>query len=216
MIASPSHINNYPNVFGVQKNVSVEQLANMLPANAGSGVSPDTLSISASGNMMQQMLNLEMQGNSGPGAENAELDMTGLTQLKQRGEMLSAMLKMKMQNFQGNLMSNINGTGNVPAEMNLKQGDDGLSLLNDLPNKDAIEKLMKNGSPLQTDFQGISQLAGVLQMLQQTGNDATGKGLTGVSAQYAQQALPTKMSGGQSAGDFVLQVMQSGTNFSFE
>ncbi|GHT14242.1 hypothetical protein FACS1894170_11070 [Planctomycetales bacterium] len=214
MVTSPSHINNYANVFGVQKNMSVEQLANTLPSNVKSGVAPDTLSISAPGNMMQQMLNLEMQGNSGPGAENAELDMTGLTQLKQRGEMLSAMLKMKMQNFQSNLMSNVNG--NVPSEMNLKQGDDGLSLLNDMPNKDAIEKLMKNGSPLQTEFQGMSQLASVLQMLQQTGNDASGKGLTGASAQYAQQALPTKMSGGQNAENFVLQVMQSGTNFSFE
>ncbi|MDR3232275.1 MAG: hypothetical protein LBT46_01175 [Planctomycetaceae bacterium] len=227
LTSASSHINNYPNVFGIQKNVSVEQLAKTLPAK--NALLKDSLSISAPGNMMQQLLNLETQGQSGTSADNAEMDMTGLFQLKERGEMLSAMLKMKMQNFESQLVSGMRSGGNAqpPAEMNMKQGDDGISLLNDIPNKESVEALMKNGSPLQGEFQNIANLASVLQMLQQTGAESGSKGLSGISAaaKYAQQAMPPKTLppnmdrhniDGQSAGDFVLRVMPSGTNFTFE
>jgi hypothetical protein len=184
MLASASHINNYPNVFGIQKNLSVEQLAKTLPADTKAALPTDALSISTPGNMMQQLLNLESQGSSGSSADNAELDMTGLAQLKEHGEMLSAMLKMKMQNFESKLVSSMRGGNASPqAETTPQESGGGMPLLNDLPNKESLESLMKKDSPMQNEYQSMANIAEMLQLLQVQAPPAAG-----VAAKYAQQA----------------------------
>ncbi|GHT24103.1 hypothetical protein FACS189419_08840 [Planctomycetales bacterium] len=218
MITSSSHINNYPNIFGVQKGFNPDQLAKAVSAGKSEGNPVDTLSISAPGNMMQQLLDLEMQGDSGTSAENAELDMTGLTQLKQRGDMLASMLKLKMQSFESNLVATMRGANvQPPADVNLKQGDEGLQLLGDMPQKEEMQNLMKNGSPLQNGFQDIANLNNVMQLLQQSGaQGAKTSGGFSSALHYAQQSLPARAAENHNPKDFILRVMQSGTDFSFE
>jgi len=216
MLGSASSINNYPNIFGIQSGQSVEQLAKML-TTAKRGPSADSVTISSSANMLQQLLNSEMQGN-GTSADLGELDLVGLSQLKQRGEMLANMLQLKLKNFESNLMANMKGAGLPMQDMNLKEGDDGLSLLGEMPNKEAIQNALGG---LQGEFTDIARLAEVLNMLQQLGPDGMAKELSGLAglssaAQYAQQSLPDRASVKRPENDFIMHIMQSGTSFSFE
>jgi len=218
MLGSTSSINNYPNIFGVQSGQSVEQLAKMLTTAKREQPSSDSVTISSSANMLQQLLNSEMQGN-GTSTDIGELDLVGLTQLKQRGEMLANMLQLKLKNFESNLMASMKGAGLPMQDMNLKEGDEGLSLLGDMPNKEAIQNALGG---LQGEFTDIARLAEVLNMLQQLGPDNMVKELSGLAgglssaAQYAQQSLPERSSVKRPENDFILHMMQSGTSFSFE
>ena len=211
MLGSTSLINNYSNVFGVQSGQSLEQLAQTLTATAPPAMPTDSVTISSSATMLQQFLNAEMQG-GGTSADIGEMDLMGLAQLKQRGEMLASMLQLKMKNFESNLMANVQGAGLPMQEMHLKNGDDGLSLLGDMPNKESIQHALGN---LQGEFTDIARLAEVLNMLKQTEPD---QGIAGLSAaaQYAQQSLMDKSSGKRPDADFVMHILQSGTSFSFE
>ena len=211
MLGSTSVINNYPNVFGVQSGQSLEQAAKMPAVTAKQTVSPDTVSISASANMLQQFLNAEMQGNGS--ADAGELDLIGLAQLKQQGEMLASMLQLKMKNFESSLMSNVQGVGLPMQEMHIQNGGAGLSLLGDMPNKEPIQNLLGG---MQGEFTDIVRLAEVLNMLQQMGPDNIAAGLSSAAAQYAQQSLPDRAPVKRPETDFVMHLMQSGTSFSFE
>ena len=211
MLGSTSVINNYSNVFGVQSGQSLEQLAKTLTSTAKPTMPTDTVSISSSANMLQQFLNAEMKGNDSSDA--GELDLIGLAQLKQQGEMLASMLQLKMKNFESSLMSNVQGAGLPMQEMHLKNGDDGLSLLGDMTNKDSLQNLLGG---MQGEFTDIARLAEVLNMLQQMGPDNIAAGLSSVAAQYAGQSLPDRASVKRPEADFVMHLMQSGTSFSFE
>jgi hypothetical protein len=215
MLGSASNINSYPNVFGIQQGLSAEQLAKTLASSKPKGAA-DAVTISPSANMMQQLLNMEIQGNGT--AENSEVDLTGLAQLKQRGDMLASMLQLKMKNFESNLISGIKGAGLDPAqEINLKEGDDGLNLTDNLQNKEEIQKLLKNGSSLHGEFQDISNMANILEALSQLGPDQN-SGLAGVSsaARYAQQSNQVRPLEKRSDAEFVLRVAPGDTSFSFE
>jgi len=212
MLGATSSINNYANVFGAQSGgLSVEQLAKTLTTTQKT-MPMDTISISSSANMLQQFLNTEMQGN-GSSADTGELDLIGLAQLKQRGEMLASMLQLKMKNFETNLVSSVKGAGLSMQDMNIKNGDDGLLLMGDMPNKESIQNVLGG---LQGEFSDIARLAEVLNMLQQAGPDNMISALSSAAAQYAQQSLPDRSSVKRPETDFVMHIMQSEASFSFE
>jgi hypothetical protein len=209
MLGSTSSINNYPGIFGIQSAQSAEQLAKTLMETSKKPTSTDTVTISSSANMLQQFLNSEMQG--GGSADTGEVDLMGLAQLKQRGEMLAGMLQLKMKNFESHLTANVQGAGLPMQNMNIKGGDDGLLLMGDMPNKETLQNALGG---LQGEFMDIARLAEVLNMLQQVGPDNIAAGLSS-AAQYAQQSLADR-SVKRPDTDFIMQVMQSGTSFSFE
>ena len=213
MLGAASSINNYPNIFGIQSGQSMEQLAQTLATTTKQTMPTDTVTISSSANMVQQFLNSEMQGNGDAG--NGEFDLMGLAQLKQRGDMLASMLQLKMKNFESHLTSSIQSAGLPMQAMDIKGGDDGLLIMGDMPNKDSLQNALDG---LQGEFMDIARLAEVLNMLQQLGPDNTAGGLSGLissAAQYAQQSLSDR-SVKRPEGDFILQVAQSGTSFTFE
>ncbi|MDR0328137.1 MAG: hypothetical protein LBI05_07580 [Planctomycetaceae bacterium] len=212
MLGATSSINNYPGVFGVTSGQSLEQLAQTLTTTAKQTMPGDSVSISSSAAMLQQFLNSEMQGGNGQAAEGGEMDLMGLAQLKQRGEMLASMLQLKMKDFESTLMTNVQGAGLPMQEMHLKNGDEGLSLLGDMPNKESLQNLIGN---LQGEFSDISRLAEVLNMLQQMGPD-NGPAALSSAAQYAQQSNLDRSSAKRPDSDFVMHIMQSGASFSFE
>ena len=227
MLGATSSINNFANVFGVQSGLSMGNLAqtmlgNQSPVPIGAvpmgGTSMDTLTISSSANLLQQFLNAEMQS-GGNSADAGELDLMGLAQLKQRGEMLASMLQLKMKNFESHLISNVQGMGLPMQDMSIRNGNDGLSLLGDMPNKEVFQNALGG---LQGEFTDIARLASVLNMLQQLGPDNMMSALSSmaaqssVAAQYAQHSLPDRSTSKRPETDFVMHVMQSGTSFSFE
>jgi len=211
MLGATSSINNYPNIFGIQSGLSMDNLAQTLTATK-SPIPMDSVTISSSANMLQQFLNAEMQG-GGDSADGGEFDLMGLAQLKQRGEMLASMLQLKMKNFESHLVSNVQGAGLSMQDMNIKNGDDGLLLMGDMPNKDAFQNVLGG---LQGEFTDISRLAEILNMLQQMGPDNMISALTSAAAQYAQHSMPDRSSVNRPETEFVMHIMQSGTSFSFE
>jgi hypothetical protein len=212
MINSTSSINNYPNIFSIQSGQSLEQLANTLTNTAKLAMPADSVTISSSATALQQFLNSEMQGGE-TSSEMGEMDLMGLAQLKQRGEMLASMLQLKMKNFESHLISSVQGAGLSMQNMDIKNGDDGLLLMGEMQNKEAFQNVIGG---LQGEFMDISRLANVLNMLQQLGPDNMVSALSSVAAQYAQQSLPEKTSVKRQEGDFVMHVMPSGSSFSFE
>ena len=236
MLGATSSINNFSNVFGVQSGLSMGNLAQTLMqtgampiGNMPIGAMPmgsmpmgnvpmDTLTISSSANLLQQFLNAEMQS-GGDSADTGELDLMGLAQLKQRGEMLASMLQLKMKNFESHLVSNIQGAGLPMQEMSIKNGNDGLFLTGDMPNKEMFQNALGG---LQGEFTDIAQLANVLNLLRQMGPNnmmsalSSAAAQSSVAAQYAQQSLPDRSSGKRPETDFVMHIMQSGTSYSFE
>ena len=212
MLGATSSINNYPNVFGAPSGgLSVEHLAKTLSATAQQAMPMDTVTISSSANLLQQFLNTEMQG--GGSNDTGEFDLMGLAQLKQRGDMLASMLQLKMKNFESHLISNVQGAGLPMQNMDIKNGDEGLLLMGDMPNKEAFQNALGG---LQGEFMDVSRLAGVLNMLQQMGPDNMISALSSVAAQYAQQSLPDRSSTKQQESDFIMHMTESGTSFSFE
>lgn len=211
MLSSTSSINNYSNIFGVQSGQTLAQLAQTLTTNAKQGMSADSVTISSSAAMLQQFLNTETQGGE-TSAEVGDMDMMELAQLKQQGEMLASMLQLKMKNFESNLTTNVQGAGLPMQEMHLKNGNEGLALLGDMPNKESLQNAF---SGLQGEFTDIARLAEVLNMLQQMGPNNITDGLSS-AAQYAQQSVLDKSSVQRPAADFTLHVLPSGTSFSFE
>ena len=211
MIGATSIINQYSNVFGVQSGQSFEQFAQKLTSTVKQGMPVDTVEFSPSAMMLQQFLSSDISG-SGNSGDPGELDLLGLTQLKQRGEMLASMLQLKMKNFESRLTSNIQGAGLPMQDMDLKNGDDGLLLMGEMQNKEAFQNAL---SGLQGEFAEISQLAGILNLLQHLAPDNAMSAMAAAAAQYAQQASLDR-SNNRSEGDFVMHVASSGTSFSFE
>ena len=211
MLSSTSSINPYTNIVGTPSGQSVEQLAKTLTRT----MPTDSVTISSSAAMLQQFLNSEMGGGEAT-ADLGELDLVGLAQLKQRGEMLASMLQLKLKNFESNLMATMKGAGMPMQDMDLKNGDDGLMLLGEMPDKEMIQKTLGG---LQGEFTDMARLAEVLNMLQQLGPETKEfSKLAGLSsaAQYAQQSLPDRSSVKRPENDFVLHMSSSGTSFAFE
>jgi hypothetical protein len=123
------------------------------------------------------------------------------------------MLQLKMKDFESHLVSNVQGAGLSMQNMDIKNGDDGLFLMGEMPNKEAFQNVLGG---LQGEFLDISRLAEMLNMLQQMGPDNMVSALSSAAARYAQHSELDRSSVKRPETDFVMHVMQSGTSFSFE
>ncbi len=223
-----SIINNYPNVFGVNKPASFGAADTAFPTGSFSGnpfsienLGADSLTLSPTAQMLQQFLTMDMQAASGDGGDLGELDMTGLAQLKQRGDMLANMMQMKLKNFESNLMASMKASGlDATQDMSIKNGEDGLLLSENTIEKGSIENLLNKDDSWQKMFQSISQLAQLMETLQQMGSANGGmeglqNSLQGHPAiKYLQQTQPDRA--GKSAADFVINMTQGSASFAFE
>jgi len=218
MLGSTSQINSFMNVFGVQPGLSMDQAAKMI-STVKPNHAADSVTISPSANMMQQLLNMELQNPDGS-SELGELDLTGLAQLKQRGDMLANMLQVKLKSFESNLINGMKAAGLDPSQdMSMKNGDDGLSLMNDIPNKESVQNFLQQSDKLKGQFQEIAQFANILDALQQFG-PGIGSGTSGhagilPATQYTQQSQPVRPEKRPDA-EFVVRVMQGSASYSFE
>ena len=212
-----SHIGSIMNMVGMTKDLA----SNMMPQTSGAakaGFETDLLSLSPMANILQQLADMDLQE---PG-ERGELDLGGLAQLKQRGEMLANMLKMKLKNFESGLVSGMKDAGLNPSQdMSLKNGDQGLFLLNDLPDKNAIEMHLKSNGKLQEQFKELSQMANILEMLGQIDSGGGTGRRTGMTqavpaAQYAQQSQQTKPTEKRTEAEFVVNVLSGNVSYAFE
>ncbi|MDR2438543.1 MAG: hypothetical protein LBE12_04095 [Planctomycetaceae bacterium] len=245
MLGSTSQINNFMNMFGVQQGLSMEQIANMTgvaqvnhagkinPTNKANPIdktnqigetnSIDSVTISPAADMMQQLLNMELQ-NPSDISESGELDLTGLAQLKQRGNMLSNMLQVKLKNFESNLITGMKSAGlDWTQDMNMKNGDNGLLLTNDMPNKESVQNFLQNNGKFKEQFQELAQFANILETLQQLGSNISSKPTTHQmvippAAQYTQQSQPIRSENQQQQPEagFIIHIMRGQASYSFE
>ncbi|MGL4595440.1 MAG: hypothetical protein ACRCUY_12005 [Thermoguttaceae bacterium] len=221
MIGSTSSINNYMGVFGVSKDIPTNPLAQSSGKNPATKT--DFMTLSPTAQMLQQFLS--MDGQETGGGDTAELGMTGLGQLKQRGEMLANLLQMKLKSFESTLISNVQSAGlDLPQKMDIKDGKDGLFPTNEMPNKANLEKLLQENKGLRDQFQDVSKLAGLLQMLQGAGGalqsggipNNVGSAVTNPSAsQYALQSNQTR-SAEKPEAEFLVRLMQGSASYTFE
>lgn len=207
-----SHIGSIMNMVGIAKEFS----PNLVSPTAGLGKPQgDQVTISHMAQMMQQFLNMEMQD---PG-EQGELDLGHLGQLRQRGDMLAGMLQMTLKNFESGLMTGLKSAGiDSTQNMSLKNGDDGLFLLNDLPNKNAIENQLNGNGKLREQFEEMSGMAKILELLGQIDAGAkTGRSPKVIGAipasEYARQAQPVSK---PSQASFVINIIEGNATGSLE
>jgi hypothetical protein len=237
MLGSTSQINNFMNMFGVQSGLSMEKIAPMSgvaqvrhdgKVNRSGKTNPielaanpiDSITISPTANTIRQFLNMELQ-NAEQSSETAELDLTGLAQLKQRGDMLANMLQVKLKNFETNLITGMKSVGlDTMQDMTMKNGGDGLLLMNDLPNKESIQSFLQNNSKLKEQFQEIAQFANILETLQQLGSNTGMKtvnhALIPPAVQYTRQSQPIRSEPQPPNAGFVLHIMRGQASYSFE
>ncbi|MDR2755965.1 MAG: hypothetical protein LBC20_09680 [Planctomycetaceae bacterium] len=236
MLGSTSQINNFMNMFGVQQGLSMEQIAKMSgiaqvnQADKANSIdktnqtvktnSIDSVTISPTADMLQQLLNMELQ-NPDNISESGELNLTGLAQLKQRGDMLSNMLQVKLKNFESNLITGMKSAGlDGTQDMNMKNGDNGLLLMNEIPNKESVQSFLQNNGKFKEQFQELAQFANILETLQQIGSNigskAANRAVVPPAAQYTQQSQPIRSENRQPDAGFILHIMQGQVSYSFE
>ncbi|MDR1964761.1 MAG: hypothetical protein LBQ50_13390 [Planctomycetaceae bacterium] len=223
MLGSTSQINQFMNMFGVQPGLSMDQLAKTTgvgKTNRPQSATPDSLTISPTANMVQQLLNMELQ-NPNDSSESGELGLTGLAQLKQRGDMLANMLQVKLKNFESNLITGMKSAGLDPSQdMNMKNSDNNLLLTNEIPNKESVQDFLKNNGKLKEQFQEIAQFANILETLQQlssvTGSKTAGQAVIPPAVQYTQQSQSIRPENKQPDARFVIHIMQGQASYSME
>jgi hypothetical protein len=211
MVGTTSPISSFKNVFGVlPQEMQSFGAALTTPATP---TAKDLATFSPAANMMQELLPMDMQQSNGTaGTDGGELDLSGLAQLKQQGEMLANMLQMKLKSFGANLLTGMNNAGLDPSqEMNMQNGANGLSLLGDAPNKEGLEGFLKTNGKLQEQFKEIANFANVLDTLQQV-KQPTQAAPSPAALAYAQQNKTEKRPDAQ----FVLHVMQGNVSYSFD
>lgn len=218
MIGSASGINAFQQILGMQNgmtpNRTATPLGNINPLAGGM----DQFMLSATSNMMQQLLDTDIKE-----GERGEIDLGSLEQLKQRGDLLANMLQSKLKGFESNLIAGMKSAGLDPTEsMELKDGSNGLTLLNELPNKEDFQQFFRENGALKDQFQEIARLADLVGMIQQIGNYAgslqkTTSIASNPAAQYAQQSQPEAPAPEKRTGaEFVLRVMQGNASYTFQ
>ncbi|MGL4943450.1 MAG: hypothetical protein ACRC46_09700 [Thermoguttaceae bacterium] len=151
---------------------------------------------------------LDLLNSEGAGGSQ-ELSTEKINDMKERGQMMASVLKMKMSQFEGKLMKTLQDAGvDTDTSVMLQDaGEDGVKLLGDHPDADRIRQLFSEDSPITREFQEVSRLGMLVKGLQQIGGGAGG----GVTAQYAMQSqdrwkLPAA----------VATVTNDGAQFAFE
>ncbi len=108
-MSAVSHIGSMMNMAGMNMMDMPKDLTAAIPQMAGASSTnfgADLLSLSPMIGMLQQLADMDIS-QSGDGGE---VDLGGLANLKQRGEMLANMLSMKIKNFETNLVSSMKKT----------------------------------------------------------------------------------------------------------
>jgi len=176
----------------------------------------DQISISLAAQKAQMFLNHEISGGD---SKDPEMDLYGLESLKQRGEMLSQMLQMKLDKFQGDFLGQLKAAG-IDAEMpvDLKKGVDGnLLIAGEHPDQASINQLLAGNDDLAKKFDEISKLAGLTHILQSAQTDSSNP-FANIAALYSKQsqAAPTVDSAKISSERFQLSIAESDTSFRWE
>lgn len=109
-----------------------------------------------------------------------------INDLKERAQMMSNVLKMKMSQFEGKLMKSLQDAGISTEDSLILQdaGADGVKLLNEHPDAQRIAQLFAEDAPITREFQEISRLGALVNGLER----AEKSGGVGVAAHYAQQS----------------------------
>lgn len=160
----------------------------------------------------------------GAGADGEALSLDGLESLKRRGEMMSTVLQMKINNFQQKLTQSMQAAGIDAAQATKLQdgGEAGLLLAGDHPDAGKIRSLFQNDAALMDQFKEISNLAELVRGIDRLGMSASGVSANGAAAggahspiaAYLQQRLGAEE--GNKGTRFTLQVAANGAAYSFE
>ncbi|MDR0391921.1 MAG: hypothetical protein LBH59_08445 [Planctomycetaceae bacterium] len=178
----------------------------------------DTLTLSPTLSALQQFLSMNDTNNN---AGQEELNMSSLERLKQQGEMLASMLQMKLKNFESDLISSMKNIGiNQADSMDIKNTQDGLNIVNDIPNKQNIQNLIQNNSNFQNQFQEIARLTTLIDTVRQLDNNNNTQNnilseAVAKYAQHSQQNTNTQNNIKKNEADFILHVLESGSSSMF-
>ena len=177
----------------------------------------DQISISLAAQKAQMFLNHEISGGD---SNDPEMDMMGIENLKQRGEMLSQMLQMKLDKFHGDFLDQLKAAG-IDADMpvDLKKGPDGnLLVAGEHPEQAKINQMLAGNDDLAKKFDEISKLAGLTQIIQSAQTDQSNNPFANIAALYSKQsqATPAADTSKISAERFQLSLDESAASFNWE
>lgn len=165
-----------------------DSLAKPTDASPNSAVLGDRFTLSPDGQKTLQFLDSENAGN-----HDSEMDLSGIYDMKQRGEMLSQMLQMKMQNFQGDFLNQMKTSGiDASLPIDLEKGADGnLQVSGDHPEKGVIDQFLAGDEKLSQKFDEISDLSGLLKIVQSVSGEMNTNPFSSFAA-YAKQSQPVE------------------------
>ena len=180
-----------------------------------SATAGDQISISLAAQKAQAFLNSEMAGDKDP-----EMDLAGIDNLKQRGEMMAQMLQMKLDKFQGDFLNQVKAAGiSTDQPIDLKKGPDGnLLVAGNHPEKSQIEQLLAGNEDLVKKFEEISKLAGLTTILQSVQTDNSSNPFANIAALYGKQSQgASNVDTSKISSDrFQLSVAESGAAYNWE
>ncbi len=212
-MSAVSQIGTIMNMMGISKDHlpgAANLPANAMPGAPSSSFDADLLSLSPMAGLLQQLTDMDTKD-----GEAGEVDLNGLVNLKQRADMMANMLKLKMNNFASNLAASMKDAGVNPNQDLSIKNDDGMSLLQEIPGKNALETQWKGNDKLQSQFKEIAQLAQLLDMVGQVGSGRAPSGrphplASHPAARYAAQAQPVEK---RAEATFVYNMMSGGYSF---
>ena len=172
----------------------------------------DQFTVSTATQKALSFLNSESSGEN----RDPEMDLIEIENLKQRGEMISQMLQMKLQSFQSDFVKQMKSAGiDTSQQVDLQKGADGnLMVMGDHPDKAKIEQLLAGNENLLKQFQEITNLAGLSQVLQSISGDKGTNSFASTAALYAKQS--TAELAKKEIGHMQLQITETGATASFE
>ncbi|MGL6227301.1 MAG: hypothetical protein ACRC10_11840 [Thermoguttaceae bacterium] len=161
-----------------------------------------------------ELLNFEANG-----GETGDMDIADIVNLKGRGEMLSQMLQMKLQKFQGDFMQKMQNAGidtSQPIELN-KGGADDLLVANDHQDKAKIEQILAGNEEMTKMFDEIAKLASLSEVYKSVSPEKNGSNnpLAALAGLYAKQSQDVAMNKAID-GQMNLRVNETAASFSFE
>ncbi|MDR2641921.1 MAG: hypothetical protein LBC74_03930 [Planctomycetaceae bacterium] len=201
-----------------RENIHTKQEISQTNTNS-TNTNTDSLTLSPTLNALQQFLSMNDSTNNNG---QDELNMSSLERLKQQGEMLASMLQMKLKNFESNLISSMKNAGiNQTTPIDIKNDPNGLSIVNDIPDKQNIQNLLQNDNNLQNQFQDIARLTTLLDTVRQLNNNNNVQNniLSEAGAKYAQLAQQTtnnqQNNFRKNESDFILHILESNSSSMF-
>ena len=197
------------NLLSVKKDTATEKTPETKPTEIRT---KDQFTFSTATQKALAFLNSEASGEN----RDPEMDLIEIENLKQRGEMISQMLHMKLESFHGDFLKQMKAAGiDTSQQIDLQNGIDGnLTVMGDHPDKAKIEQLLTGNEDLLKRFQEITNLAGLSQVLQSISGDKGANSFASTAALYAKQS--TAELAKKEVGQMQLQITESGATASFE